>query len=165
MSTYILLSVLLGVNDIFAHFTKMAAESTLPSFDELKAKAEILYQRYSTRRAYEQARRGSYQENVPRQDTYAVPVGPAWTPPQTEASSVSESLLGGAAKGKGKGKGKGKKKSEPAYEGDQVLANSIMFMHDAMLCREFSQAVASGDPGRVWEGLKVSFEKSCLFKN
>lgn len=41
------------------------------------------------------------------------------------------------------------------WTGDQVLAQSIMMMHDFMLAREMSLATASGDAGRVYEVLKV----------
>lgn len=39
--------------------------------------------------------------------------------------------------------------------GDRTLAQSILFMSDAILLRDLSQAVAEGDIGRVWNSLKV----------
>ncbi|KAJ3884463.1 hypothetical protein GG344DRAFT_11123, partial [Lentinula edodes] len=41
------------------------------------------------------------------------------------------------------------------HNGDHVLANSIAFMHDALLSRECANTVTSGDVGCVWEVLKV----------
>jgi hypothetical protein len=35
------------------------------------------------------------------------------------------------------------------------LAQSIQFMHDVIVSREVTYAVAEGDIGRVYEGLKV----------
>ncbi|KAI0713539.1 hypothetical protein C8Q76DRAFT_796499 [Earliella scabrosa] len=46
--------------------------------------------------------------------------------------------------------------TEPSvFVGDNTLASSILFMRDAMLMRDSSQAVASGDVGRLWNNLKM----------
>jgi len=44
--------------------------------------------------------------------------------------------------------------------GDLTLANSISFIRNAIWWREMCRAVAEGDPGCVWEILKV-YEKLC----
>ena len=44
-------------------------------------------------------------------------------------------------------------------EVDTTLANSILFIRNAIWWREVCTAVAEGDSGRVWEILKVSFSK------
>ncbi|KAM5546217.1 hypothetical protein V8D89_000344 [Ganoderma adspersum] len=41
------------------------------------------------------------------------------------------------------------------FEGDQCLAQSILFMRDTMVSRDASHAVASGDVGRLWDDLKM----------
>lgn len=43
------------------------------------------------------------------------------------------------------------------FSGDRTLAQSILFMNDAMLSRDASQAVAMGDVGRLWNDLKVRY--------
>ncbi|KAI0348908.1 hypothetical protein OH77DRAFT_1440721, partial [Trametes cingulata] len=42
--------------------------------------------------------------------------------------------------------------SEP-FQGDRTLANSIAFMRDALLSREFALAMADGDVGRVYQAM------------
>lgn len=46
-------------------------------------------------------------------------------------------------------------KSAPFF-GDQVISDEAAFMRDASISREVAAAVAFGDVGRMWEGLKVS---------
>lgn len=41
------------------------------------------------------------------------------------------------------------------FTGDRTLAQSILFMRDAMISREVAQAVSCGDVGRVWNAFKV----------
>jgi hypothetical protein len=43
------------------------------------------------------------------------------------------------------------------FQGDWPLANSIMLMRNRILFLEVCQAIATGDAGRVWEVLKVSY--------
>ena len=43
----------------------------------------------------------------------------------------------------------------PIFKGDQVLARSIAFMRDSMISREAALASAEGDPGRLYEAIKV----------
>lgn len=43
--------------------------------------------------------------------------------------------------------------------GDRCLMQSIAFMRDALVSREFTYALAEGDVGRVYEALKVSITK------
>lgn len=38
-----------------------------------------------------------------------------------------------------------------------MLARSVWFMYEALVSKEVAQAVAEGDVGRVYEGIKVSF--------
>ena len=42
------------------------------------------------------------------------------------------------------------------FLGDRVLANSIDFLAEAIVIREFLYACTEGDPGRVYEAMKVS---------
>lgn len=42
------------------------------------------------------------------------------------------------------------------FRGDHVLARSASFMYEALVSKEVAQAVAEGDVGRVYEGIKVS---------
>lgn len=49
-----------------------------------------------------------------------------------------------------------KMSNSTVFNGDQVLSNSIAFMRDTWVSREFLYAVAEGDVGRVYEAMKVS---------
>ncbi|KAI0737820.1 hypothetical protein C8Q80DRAFT_1348203 [Daedaleopsis nitida] len=44
---------------------------------------------------------------------------------------------------------------EPLFLGDRTLAQSILFMSDALVLRDISQAVREGDIGRVWNDMKT----------
>ncbi|THG93874.1 hypothetical protein EW026_g7477 [Hermanssonia centrifuga] len=138
--------ILFGVEDIFSYFDELAQNNALPTLDELKIHAEVLYRRYSTQRAYEYALNG----HNPDAGVHSIPRGAAWVPSPTENSS-SQSARAPAKKAKDKGR---PLLQTDTYTGDMSLANSIMFIHDTMLSREFSQAVADGDPGRVYEAFK-----------
>ena len=43
----------------------------------------------------------------------------------------------------------------PSEDGDLTLANATLFMRDGIWWREVCTAIALGDPGRVWEVMKV----------
>ena len=78
------------------------------------------------------------------------------------------------SKEKGKANGKAKenaeakpsdhktaKEEEPPFGGDASLGRSIMFMYDNIISREVAYAVAEGDAGRAYEGIKVSMFWYC----
>lgn len=112
--------------------------------NELLQAARTLYQRYSNPRAYNRNLQKSQAGSL------SVPVGSPWSPPAAEASDPT-------AEAPKPGK-RGKKKAdapEPAFHGDMSLAQSIQFMYDSIVSREVSYAVAEGDVGRVYEGIKV----------
>ena len=71
-----------------------------------------------------------------------IPLGTAWTEPRPTPPSSH---------------GSKKKTAEPApiFKGDQVLARSIAFMRDTMISHEAALASAEGDPGRLYEAIKV----------
>ncbi|KAJ3559455.1 hypothetical protein NM688_g327 [Phlebia brevispora] len=133
--------------DLFEHFKQLEAEEKLPTLEELRVAARILYRRYSSRHAYYCAMHG---ENIPGTAEY-IPAGTPWTAPiQDETSRLAPP----------KGNAKKKKASElqesvnEAFVGDQCLAQSIMFMNVTLISREIASAIADGDIGRVYEGIK-----------
>ncbi|KDQ12642.1 hypothetical protein BOTBODRAFT_93829, partial [Botryobasidium botryosum FD-172 SS1] len=124
-------SIFFGTNDIVLYFAERQASGTLPTFEEFEANAHVLVARYSSTEAYEQAL-----ESGPVSGTdMDFPVGPVWP----------------AESGRGDGDGDGANE----FTGDRVLANSILFMRDAIWFNEVCYAVAHGDIGRVLEVLKV----------
>ncbi|KAF7797543.1 hypothetical protein EIP86_008743 [Pleurotus ostreatoroseus] len=136
-------------DDIFSHFEALSEEE-VPSFEELRLIARSLYRRYGTRRAYQYMMRG---KNVPDTPDY-VPAGSPWVAPRVDETSQSSAKATKATKGKQKASTKNSVPDEPPFKGDQTLAQSIMFMHITAISREMANAIADGDIGRVYEGLK-----------
>lgn len=152
----------------------------MPSFEDLYAKADILYKRYSTHKAYQYAQDGNW--TLDTADEYLVPkANKQWEtrPVPREKGKKGKKGKKGRKKKSQKKKGKGKEQEgergefsgseasddeDSPFVGDQALADSIIFMYDAMLSREYSQAVAEGDAGRVWEAMKVSLNVILIFK-
>jgi hypothetical protein len=126
-------------DDIFEHFTKIG---TIPEIEDLLKAAQTLHRSFSSTRAIYHALddttiESEWSKNVPR--------GSIWVPPPVFKTSQSEIK-------------KRPKKEKPMTrhpQGDRVLANSITFMRDALMSREMSYAIAEGDPGRVYEIMKV----------
>ncbi|KAF7800027.1 hypothetical protein EIP86_011270 [Pleurotus ostreatoroseus] len=139
-----------GCDDLKGHFAQLEADKHLPSIDELESIARTLYRRYSSQQAYHRALYGTMEESV--NNEMFIPHGSSWKPPQRDASSIPKSA-GSAKKKKPAGLTAQYLESEE-FKGDQVLAHSIMFMHDAILAREMALAVPEGDPGRVYEAMK-----------
>ncbi|KAG6907428.1 hypothetical protein DXG01_008893 [Tephrocybe rancida] len=127
--------------DLAAYFEVKKAAGTLPSFNNLLATARMLVQQYATTSAFKRA------QGPPSDDINAVPQGSPWpSSPTQEAEALDDetdrlSDLSGA--------------EECAEEGDVTLANSILFVHNAIWWREMCRAVARGDTGRIWEILKI----------
>ncbi|PSR83602.1 hypothetical protein PHLCEN_2v5682 [Hermanssonia centrifuga] len=82
----------------------------------------------------------------------AIPCGTPWTPPASDVTS--QSMDSRATKDKKKS-AKAEVSAAPT-SGDQTLAQSIMYMHVTLISREVASAIAKGDIGRVYEGIKVS---------
>lgn len=159
-----------STDDIFHHFDQLERESRLPTLDELRQVAKVLHSRYSSLSSYHHAIRG-----VRFGSAVDVPEGRPWSKPQwliekeakeKEAKEKEEREKAANAKEKDKQTGKSanrarakKKEAEPdkpPFRGDRALAQSKRFILDVILSREVSEAVASGDIGRVWEVFKVS---------
>ncbi|KAH8074206.1 hypothetical protein BXZ70DRAFT_911565 [Cristinia sonorae] len=144
-----------NVVDLLAHFSELEKSKNLPPFDQLRKCAESLNLRYSSRSAYYNVLAGIR--------------GDVWVAPPAQASSLGQQGASPAnslsPSNKPSTATRAKKEKDtlvlpviPAtepYRGDQCLAWSILFMHEAILFQEFIQAVAEGDPGRVYEIFKV----------
>ena len=78
--------------------------------------------------------------------TSTIPSGSGWIAEATPAKENTKN----ARKTK-----KQTNQSAKPFHGDQVLAKSIAFIRDTMHAREFSLATAQGDPGRIWEVVKL----------
>lgn len=131
-------------DDIFTYFATL---ETLPEIEDLIKAAQVLHHTFSSTRAIYHALddttiESEWSENIAR--------GTAWIPPPFFESSQSDGS-------------KHLKKEKPTTrhpQGDRVLSNSIMLMRDTLMSQEMSYAIAEGDPGRVYEIMKVRIK--CL---
>ncbi|KAH9931747.1 hypothetical protein B0H21DRAFT_813891 [Amylocystis lapponica] len=134
--------------DLFEYFQGLAERSELPSLEVLEDGARQLYRAYSSFRAAERALcADTLTTGSPSSWEHVVPLGSAWTPTPVTASAPSATLSA-------QNTDTGEKKPE-VFKGDRVLAQSITFMRDASVSREFAYSVAEGDVGRVYEAMKV----------
>ncbi|OJT06327.1 hypothetical protein TRAPUB_2789 [Trametes pubescens] len=169
-------------DDLFEYFASRTAED-LPSFEELHSTAKKLYRAYSSHLASERALYSPdpTDERPPGEWEKTVPVGSPWAPEKsstraqeappshTQSGSQPSGQLGvsssspvwpleappkDTAKQTRKRKRSLSKPREP-FRGDQALADSIAFMKDAWVSREFMYAAAEGDVGRVYEAMKM----------
>ncbi|KAI1790500.1 hypothetical protein LXA43DRAFT_973673 [Ganoderma leucocontextum] len=152
--------------DLFEHFENVD-EQNVPSLETLREHARTLHNRYSTQRAWVAAMQGGdaaldagWVSGDPwtHPSTEQLDQGPIIPPaaeedkdksPRSASSTESESSSSHASSG-------ADSESEgQAFSGDRTLAQSILFMRDAMVSRDASHAVAMGDVGRMWEDLKM----------
>jgi hypothetical protein len=127
---------------------------TLPSFDELRDAAKLLVTRHATTQAYNRARHPGE-----RQEEEYAPIGKPWTVPHNENEDIEMSGPNFVEMPSGL--------PEPPIdqESDFTLANSALLIRDAIWWKEVCKAIAEGDPGRVWEILKVNFLEQDMLIN
>ncbi|KAL0956773.1 hypothetical protein HGRIS_002893 [Hohenbuehelia grisea] len=135
-----------GVDNLFEHFAKLQSQKLTPSFEELESIAKELFKAYSTASAQAQAASDAHDETSPWAS--AIPQGSQWVAP-------NEGPVNPASVRPSKPKKKGQVSPLVSPNGDQTLSQSIAFMRDASIAREVAYAVAEGDAGRAWEGIKV----------
>ncbi|KAI0730873.1 hypothetical protein C8Q76DRAFT_613345 [Earliella scabrosa] len=117
-----------GVENLLDYFAKLVEDKTpLPTFDELRIIARKLNADYASTRAYNNALRGMKAGR-------SWPDGSGWTSSSAAASAQTS--------------------EESDFKGDQVLAQSILFMRDTIVSKMTAEAVARGDIGTVYEALK-----------
>ncbi|THU76848.1 hypothetical protein K435DRAFT_824491 [Dendrothele bispora CBS 962.96] len=132
--------------DLFQYFEQLKENKNLPSLQQLYAMAQALHKRYGTRKAFEHALSGD--------DSLTFYRGSAWSAPKQDESSKSLGQLMNAKLKKGKKKENKPQESEP-FAGDESLARSTRFIHDALLFRHVLKSVSKGDIGGTWECLKT----------
>ncbi|KAJ3884823.1 hypothetical protein GG344DRAFT_71047 [Lentinula edodes] len=152
--------------DIFKDFQELNTKNAIPPLEVFQSMPRQLYCNYSCT----QARHHVFNDaGLPKDSSdwcSNVPIGSVWAGLDDFRINFSKSTLQSAS-WKQKLPKKSKKKATKAkreaeqkkevrrHNGDYVLANSIAFMHDALLSRECANTVTSGDVGCVWEVLKV----------
>ena len=150
--------------NLWTHFDD---RGDVPSLEELFDRALTLWDNYSNPGTFTKFVTGH------RSDNSVVPIGEPWrkeedtdlkaAPRQAtdDGTEGGEGEVGGDGGGEMKGKG-ATSVTDKEFRGDWVLARSTSFMHQALVSKEVAQAVAEGDVGRVYEGIKVS---SLLHRN
>lgn len=136
--------------DLFEYFAELEVKGSLPTFEELEDMARKLHRGYSSFRA---ATRAMYDVTGANEWSKIIPTGSPWSVPAVEKSSANIGTTGAPADTSSEDKEKAMP-SEP-FQGDRVLYRSILLITDLLLCREMAYATADGDPGRVYEVLKV----------
>lgn len=144
-------------DSVWTYFNNLHEED-FPRPQKLFQAALSLYDNYSTPRA------GGIFMTECQPDSSITPIGEPWKEEEdTEPNSVAvEAEDTDAEEGdrdnEDEGKeGPGKRKDEvEEFDGDHTLARSALFMYEALVSKEVAQAVAEGDIGRVYEGMKVS---------
>lgn len=139
-------------DNLIKHFETLSLQKQLPSFEELETIAEVLSQQYATTQAYNRACFPSETQ------TSLVPEGSPWT-----VTSSTDVVMGEISTSESANVIATEDVSTTnelplppkCNNGDLTLANSTLFIRNAIWWREVCVAVAVGDPGRVWEIMKV----------
>ena len=105
---------------------------------------------YAFQNAYEQALSRTHSLNAPAD--MKVPAGTHWSPPVLSSSYRGNEL---AAKVDPPNREKPSHVEADNFDGDQVLANSVLFLEDFGWWIEAAYVIPEGDMGRVNEILKV----------
>lgn len=136
----------------------------IPSFEMLYDMAVALWNNYSNPGAFTSFVTGRHLDHS------VVPIGELWRDEEdTDREPVPSQAADNSAEGMKSGESGENEKSKGMEEGgtisvggeklrgDHTLARSASFMYEALVSKEVAQAVAEGDIGRVYEGIKVSF--------
>lgn len=150
--------------DLWTYFDDLCHQNKIPSFGELFDTAVALWVNYSNPSVFTMFSTGR------QPDTSIVPIGEPWRkeedvdpePAPGQAADDGTEDEGGEQPGEDEGGGESKGKCTvlvggEEFQGDHVLARSASFMYEALVSKEVAQAVAEGDVGRVYEGIKVRF--------
>ena len=145
-------------SDLLSHFAGLTKNKELPTLVALLLQAAILVDRYASQDAYEQAL--SKAESTDAPEPMKVEFGSSWTSSTDSVSSLPAVLLDtqdhtNAPPLPNENLPKVHQESNK-FDGDRVLANSILFLQDFGWWMELAYAIPEGDIGRAFEILKVN---------
>lgn len=149
--------------NLWTYFDNLDRRHEIPSPEDLFNTAVDLWNNYSNPNASTAFIAGHQLSDS------VVPIGELWRKEEdtTESEPAPSQAAGGSAgntreqeweNGRG-GETNGKdamSTGDKEFQGDRTLARSASFMYEALVSKEVAQAVAEGDVGRVYEGVKVS---------
>ncbi|KIO32934.1 hypothetical protein M407DRAFT_65941 [Tulasnella calospora MUT 4182] len=134
--------VLYDCKDLKVYFNSLKKDNRLPGIEDLLDDARLLGRRYCSIKAYERAVSGRTADTRPA--AYDVPLGTPWAPRKRKDDDKME--IDDPSNNYSRSDGE---------DSDHSLANSTMFMCEALLNLEASAAVEDGDMGRVLEVFKA----------
>ncbi|KIM79541.1 hypothetical protein PILCRDRAFT_10365 [Piloderma croceum F 1598] len=142
-------------DNILEYFKKLADGHLHLKLDKLIELAPVLIRRYASQDAYEQALSRTHSLNAPA--NMKVPIGTPWSPPVLSATAHSDEM---ASEVNAANIEKGNLEKPPhveadGFDGDRVLADSILFLENFGWWIEAVYAIPEGDMGRVVEILKI----------
>lgn len=156
-----------SANDITEYFEKLSP-TEIPTFETLLVIAKSLVKRYASQRGHERAL--SKSESTDGDIEMSIKLGTPWASPsqadQSDTEELGETMLpqdddctSEAESGANEGMEGKVHVEKPGFDGDRVLANEQLFLQDHGWWIEAAYAVPEGDVGRVYEILKVCYEK------
>lgn len=146
--------------DLLLHFQSLAVKQELPSLDTLLGQANVLVGRYASQEAYEQSLSAAESVDAPvpmkvkpglastLQNSDFANADPTTTTQINDDAEVDPPSLPAENIPKAH-------QEADNFDGDRVLANSILFLQDFGWWIEMLYAVPEGNIGRVFEILKV----------
>ncbi|KAI0744072.1 hypothetical protein C8Q80DRAFT_1107396 [Daedaleopsis nitida] len=151
-------------DDLEEYFSGLQrAQKQIPTFYDLRKIARTLNRMYATTHAAEDALRGKTQRRAWRH-------GSPWVPPSTQLTSSTDTVTSKSAADKGTRTPSTRTQlastvkpvkratmpipQDAPFEGDRVLAQSILLMRDTIMSRAMAEAVTRGDIGTVYECMK-----------
>lgn len=147
-------------------------QNEYPTPQELFNIALRLYDNYSTPKA------GAIFMSGCQPDSSVVSIGEAWKEEEDTEPKLVPVETGDANTEQGEGEdlsgedegGEGPKEQkgmilaeDEKFDGDRTLMRSAVLMYEALVSKEVAQAVAEGDVGRVYEGIKVGHQLNSSF--
>lgn len=134
--------------DLVGHFEQLKNANNLPTFESLMHGARCLARRHAGTDSFQRA----HFPSLVAGHVDEVPLGSPWSASgdtggsADECLSESDSLETISVLSQSMADG----------ERDAALANATLFIRNSLWWREVCHAIQEGDPGRVWEVLKVS---------
>ncbi|KAE9393249.1 hypothetical protein BT96DRAFT_829549, partial [Gymnopus androsaceus JB14] len=132
------------------HFKDLAEKDQIPEFSWFLEKSEWIVNHHMSFEMYEQALSKKANESAP--DEYRFPTGDPYT---ALITSVAEPIADPSKSGKSKEKRPTAYEEKVGFDGDHVLANSILFKMEYSFWIEAAYAIAEGDIGCIWEIMKI----------
>ncbi|KAG5634356.1 hypothetical protein H0H81_002264 [Sphagnurus paluster] len=144
-------------DDLEAFFAQKKQANALPEFHELLDIAKKLARRHATTKAFRAAHNPNDKnpDPVPNGSPWLPPTQPLAVPQENWAENIAPIRVMDDQKSNALPDMFENSQTRTSPLGDVTLANTTLFIRDAIWWHEMCRAVAEGDTGRVWEILKI----------